>query len=251
MPIHARTEELQVHLLVCQARYSDGFRLLDRAGELLNTLKKQFPLWTIRSTDQSSQTYVLRNDASQIQLNIGTESVDLRYTGSPLKLADAEKKNNELADAAEPFYHLVIETLGCETTFRVGAEYHFFAPADTLEDSDRLMCRAVQSPLVEAVLRVTNGALTDAVGHLVLEDAETGLRRAVRLMSLITKQAPGSPPFAGYPLEGAAGGILADIDTYHRPPQGHYPKFGFFVRDAFLRARGISTDLLRWMITGK
>src|SRR5690606_8294320 len=94
----------------------------------------------------------------------------------------------------------------------------------------------------------TNVDLVDGSGHWVFEDRKTGVRRTVRLQSVVTEQPAGAPPVLGFPEVIGSGGLFIDIDEYTRPDEGHFSGLKNHLQGAFLRSRDTALKLLSWAV---
>lgn len=244
MPVHTHENKLNVLAMIFEARYDEGFRFLDRSGELLVRIRRHNPLWAVGAVSQRAVGLI--HPEHRLNLSIGVEKLDVATT-EKLSVSDAEKRARPLGDAAEKFYQLTLEVLDSPRTLRVGARFVFLAPSDNLEEADRFMWKAGASPLMDAVAAKTKSHVNEAQVVYVLDDPESAYRRRVTLYSIILEQKPGDPPFLGLPGDSGSGGIAVDIDVYTRPEESHLAKADLFVQESFLKARSQATGILGWM----
>ncbi len=244
MPVHTEDNSLKVLAMIFEARYDEGFRFLDHAGELLLKMRNLNPAWAV--TVLTQRLVSLLNRQHGLSLNVGVEKLDVS-TSERLSLSDADRKSKPLGEAAEEFYHLTLEVLKVPRTLRVGSRFVFLAPSDSLEEADRFMWKAATSPLLEAVAANTGGQATEAQVAYILDDPESGHRRRVTLYSLVLEQKPEDPPFLGLPGDRGSGGVVVDIDVYSRPEESHLAKTSLFVQNSYLRARSQASAILTWM----
>jgi hypothetical protein len=232
--------------MIFQARYSDGYRFLDRAGELLNQIHNEFPLWTVVRLTQQLAT--LQHAELPLVANFGTSAVDLTWNNKKEMISAAEKSAKSFGEQCQLMYNLAVETLGLSSTRRIGVRFHFLAPADSLEESDRIVCRALESSYQTKAKEVLAMDFVDGTCSLVFEDLNTGLRRIINTSSCIVETPPGSPEFLGFRGVPGSGGLLIDIDTYTRPATGHFPKLTIFIQDQFFKTYGFALKLMPWLV---
>lgn len=249
MPVHTRDEKVQLTHLIFQARYTDGYRFLDRAGEILQEIRNRFPLWSVVKIARTQATLRYAGIESLVA-NIGFEAIDLMRTEKQ-SLADAEKFAKVFGEQSEQLYTLVTEKLSASSTTRVGVRFHFLAPADSLEESDRVNCGSLRSAYQQKVGDVLGMQLVDGGTNFVFEDIESGTRRSIQTYSAITDQPPGSADYFGLGKPNGSGGLLVDIDTFTRPNKGHFPKLAIFIQEQFLKTKEIALALMHWMIHPK
>jgi hypothetical protein len=245
MSVHTHEGRLKVVAAVFEARFDEGYRYLDRSGELLVRINKYDPSWRVSVLTQ--QVGQLTQKQRRLLLNIGVEKIDLSSTKA-WDLPQAEKEARELGDSAEAFYELAIEVLKIPRTLRVGIRFAFTAPADSLEEADRFVSKALACPLRDVIAEKAKGQPIDAQVSYVVEDSESGLRRRVQVVSAILGQNPGDPPFLGLAGDVGSGGVVVDVDTYTRPDHGHFPKASLFVQDNYLKARAFARELFAWLL---
>ena len=174
MPVHTQESSLKVLAMIFEARYDEGFRFLDRAGELLVRIRQQNPSWAVAVIAQKAVSLARQQD--RLTLNIGVEKLDVSTT-ERLGLAEAEKQAGALGEAAEEFYNLTLDVLKVPRTLRIGTRFVFLAPADNLEEADRFMWRAAASPLFTAVAEKTGSQAVEAQVVYLLDDPKFGYRR--------------------------------------------------------------------------
>jgi hypothetical protein len=243
MPVHTEDNNFKVLAMIFEARYDEGFRFLDHAGELLVKMRKIDPSWTVALVTPTVVRLV--NQEQRLTLNVGTEKIDV--STEKLSLSDADKKARPLGEATERFYHLSLDVLKLPRTLRVGSRFLFLAPSDSLEEADRFMWRSTVSPLSEAVLELTKSRATESQITYVVDDNDSGNRRRITLGSVILEQKPEDAPFLGLPGDRGSGGIVVDIDVYCRPEESHLAKASLFVQDSYLKARSQASAILTWM----
>jgi hypothetical protein len=243
--VHTHDSKIKVLPFIFQARYADGYNLLDRSGQLLNHLQREHPRWQIVRAVQPLIT--LRNPESRITANIGLSALDLTSEGNH-SLPDAEKLCRTFGDACEFLYGLVVEQLSLSTTTRVGVRYQFLAPADSLEEADKAMTATLASPYQAAATKALGMDVVDGYTVLVADDRETGLRRRFAVLSFIADVPAGTPEWTGLGNPEGSGGLLVDIDAFTRPATGHYAKCSLFIQEQFLKSRQISSITLKWII---
>ncbi len=245
MPVHTHESRLKVVMMVFEARYDEGFRMLDNIGEMLVRIRKQKPSWTINAVGQ--QLASLHLAQSGLLLNVGVSKMDFSVI-KQVPLADAEKQASILGREAASLYELITEVLKLPRTTRAGTRFAFLAPADNLEESDRFIQRGSSSPLLAAVAESTKSEPVESQFVYVLDDPKTNFRRRVTLNSVMMEQKPEDPPFIGLPGDVGSGGVVVDIDTYFRPTDSHLAKSELFVQENFLHSRAEATKILKWLL---
>jgi hypothetical protein len=148
---------------------------MDRAGEMLNHIKKTLPEWKIFPGPLVAN---LRHATLPIKVNIGTEWIDLTWEGEQLS-KDVEKNCEKFSQHCQQFYELVIDRLQSERTTRLGIRFVILAPADNLEQSDKVVCHALQSPFQTMLSQCLRMSLVDGATQLYFEEVDTGLRRSI------------------------------------------------------------------------
>ncbi len=245
MTVHARESTLRLIAMIFEARYDEGYRYLDRSGEIIVRIRRHKPAWVVAGLAQ--QFVQMQLAQHKLVLNIGTEKLDLSVS-EPLDLAEAEKRTRVLGQEAEDVYQTVVEVLSSPNTTRVGVRFGFLAPADSLEDADRFVAKTVKSPLLDAVLNATKGELWDAMTAYQVYNPDSKLRHKLQLLSAIVQQKPGEGPYMGFPGDPGTGGVVVDIDSYTRPEKGHFAKPSVFIQEAYLRSRRTAIDLFNWLL---
>ena len=103
MGVQIHEKGLKVIAMIFEARYEEGFRYLDHAGELLVRIKKQDPSWAVTAVGQ--QLARLTHSRHKLALNIGTEKLDVSVT-EQLDLTQAEQQTRAMGDSAEAVLEL-------------------------------------------------------------------------------------------------------------------------------------------------
>lgn len=136
MPVKTKDEYLRVLSMTFEGRYSEGYRYLDRSGELLVRVERHSSLWQVLGVAQ--QVATLQHEKELFMLNVGTRHVNLSGKNS-CSLKDAEAKVRFLGDEAESLYNITTEVLAVPSTTRMGLRFVFAAPADSVEEADRFV----------------------------------------------------------------------------------------------------------------
>ncbi|HJT76145.1 MAG TPA: hypothetical protein VJ739_02995 [Gemmataceae bacterium] len=246
MAVHTQEGSLKVLAMIFEARYDEGYRFLDHAGELLVRIKRHRPSWAVLSLAQ--KTVSLVHQELHLLANIGVEKIDVSVT-ERLGLLQADKQARILGDAAEEFYNLALEVLKIPRTTRVGTRFAFLAPSDSLEEADRFMRRAASSPMLDAVVEQTKSEAREGQFVYVLDDLQSGHRRRVTLLSAVIEQKPEDPPFVGLPGDSGSGGVAVDLDTYTRPEEAHFAKVSMFVQENYGKSRSQARGLFTWLLS--
>jgi hypothetical protein len=247
MPVQTAESRLKLLAMIFEARYDEGFRLLDHSGELLVRIRQQNPSWVVAGLHQQALSLVNKQHPPQVTANIGMTKLDVSTT-ERLTVAEAEKQSAFLGKMSEEIYDITVDVLKLPRTTRAGTRFGFLAPSDSLEEADRFMRKVSASRLLDAVQEKTKSELTDAQFLYVLDDPESGYRQRVTLMSAIVEQKPEDPPFQGLEGDVGSGGVVVDIDSYMRPEEAHLGKVGVFVQEGYLRARSQATALFTWLV---
>jgi hypothetical protein len=247
MSVHTSRDSLKVLAMIFEARYDEGYRFLDHTGELLVRIRRQHPSWTVNLLAQNIVSLI--NQSASLQLNVTVEKIDVSARPQvKISLSEAEKKARILGDAAEEFYNLTVEVLKVPRTIRVGARFVFLAPSDSLEEADRFMWKAAESPLINAIAEETKGQPTEAQLVCVLDDPQSGYRQRITLASALIEQKPEDPPFLGLPGDQGSGGVLVDIDTYTRPEETHLGKISMFFQENYLKSQSQAMTIFGWLL---
>ena len=245
MSVRTQEKSLKVLAMIFEARYDEGYRFLDRTGELLISIRRAKPSWVVAGITQKFVSLIHREQ--NLQLNIGVEKIDIS-TNKQMALAESEKQSRILGEAAEEFYSLTTEVLKIPRATRVGTRFAFLAPSDNLEEADRFMWKAAASPLINAVAEETKSQPREAQLVYVLDDPNSGFRRRVTLSSVVLEQKPEDPPYLGLPGDPGSGGIVVDIDTFMRPEETQVGKISIFTQDNFLKSRSQAINILGWLV---
>jgi hypothetical protein len=244
MAIQTRDDKLLVMQAIFQARYSDGYRFLDRAGAVLNRLQRTMPLWSPKAIAINLVT--LTHAQLPILSNVGVKAVDLGVQQKQT-VAEAEKLMRSFGDEAEAIYLLVADELQVPTV-RVGVRFQFLAPADSLEESDRLVCAAHEGAYAREISSVLGMDFVDVASNLVFEDRETGLRRSIQTSTVIVDRPPGAPEDVGLRGQVGSGGLLIDVDTFTRPSGDRFEKLSVFIQAEFQKSRRFASALMGWIV---
>lgn len=248
MAIHSHPDKLRILRMVFQARYLEGMRFLNRSGDIMVRIRAERPEW--EAARLTLGLFTLAHKANNLVANIGTEAVDLTF-GQPIDSKDGDKKAELFAEAADWLYGIVVNGINSPRTVRVGVAFQFFAPADSVEECDRLTWRIMASPFQQWVTSATKGKPVEAMSNCFVEDSETGIRRSIQGWSGVVEQPPGALPAMGFGDVQGKGGYILEIDTYTRPDEGHYPKVTIFIQDQFLAAKRIALEIYRNSVTPK
>lgn len=245
MSVHTQRDSLKILAMIFEARYDEGYRFLDHTGELLVRIRRHNPAWKV---DVLAHNVVsLSHREQHLRLNIGIDKIDVSTTVQ-MTLADAEKQARNLGEAAEGIYSLTLEVLKLPRTTRVGTRFAFLAPSDNLEEADRFMWKAADSPLINAVAEETKSQPREAHLMYVLDDPESGYRRRVTLSSVVLEQKPEDPPYLGLPGDQGSGGVVVDIDTCTRPEEAQLGKASMFVQENYLKSRSQAMGIFAWLL---
>jgi hypothetical protein len=247
MAIQTKRDKLLVMQMIFQARYAEGYRLLDRKGDVLNFMSAEMPEWRIGPV--ATQLLRFRHSSLPISANIGTGALDLAWDKQQTS-GDSEKNCAAFARACHQFYTLVTSQLDLSRTTRVGVRYLVVAPAENAEETDRVACRAVRSPFQEYLCSTFGMELVDGATNLFLEDTETGQRRMVNIHSVFIDFPPGAPEPMGFRSEPSQGkgGLQLDVDTYLRPTSGRMEKVDVWIQEQLLKVLQLAPSLLLWPI---
>lgn len=240
MSVHTHRDSLKVLAMIFEARYDEGYRFLDHTGELLVRIRRHNPVWKVDVLAHNLVSLGYREQ--HLRLNIGIDKIDVSTT-EQMTLADAEKQAQNLGQAAEGMYSLTVEVLKLPRTSRVGTRFAFLAPSDNLEEADRFMWKAADSPLINAFAEETKSQPREAQLIYVLDGPESGYRRRVTLSSVVLEQKPEDPPYLGLPGDQGSGGVVVDIDTFMRPDESHLGKASMFVQQNYLKSQSQAMDI--------
>jgi hypothetical protein len=243
MAVHAQLAALKILRVIFEARYDEGYRYLDRCGETLVRIRKHDPSWVIGAIDP--QRGVITSLDRKLTLNMGNESMLVATTDEFDSIAMGEKIE-ELGREADTLYKIIVASLNVPNTTRVGLRCQFLAQADTLEEANQFISRALVSPLRDDLLGYTKFDVRNASMSYVLEDPESGLRRRIELLAVARVQA-GSPPITGLSTDVGSGGVLVDIDNFTRPEQGHLPRADLFIQENYSAARELALHAFEWL----
>ncbi len=243
MPVHTQLAALKILRVVFEARYDEGYRYLDRCGETIVRIRKDDPSWLIGPIDP--QRGVLTNLERKLTLNMGNESLLVATTDESDSIAMGEKIQ-ELAREGDTLYKIIVASLNVPNTTRVGLRCQFLAQADTLEEANLFVSRALISPFRDDLLSYTKFDIRNASMAYVLEDPESGLRRRIELSAVARVQA-GSPPITGLSTDTGSGAVLVDIDNFTRPEQGHLPRADLFILENYSAARELALHAFEWL----
>lgn len=244
MAVHSHVERMKIETLAFETRFRDGYRYLDHCGETIVRIRSRNPCWAVTSVNVVGGQ--LRNDDLNMALNLSSFSMSVNLLKPPIDVHGVEPKVEAYAKEAEAIYEIVTRALRVTETTRVGARFRFVAPADTLEEADRFICRGMDSPLLEKLKESTRSELRDAAVAFVLADQESGHRRRIEIVSQ-TSQKPGDDPYTGLDGELRTGSVVVDIDTFTRPERGHLERSSLFIQKSYLRAGVIAMELFEWL----
>lgn len=247
MAIQINQEKIRIHRIVFQARYTEGFRFLNRSGELLLRIRSERPEWQFQA---DFGQIMLNHKAERLNARISVDDVNVSF-GQPIDLKEGQKKVETFAQAADWLYETVVDAILSPRTIRVGIYFQFIAPADSIEECDRLTWKVLESPLQKWVTTATNCKPVEAVGVYFVEDAETGIRRSIHLSSSVFDQPPGAQPPMGFDDVAGNGCLSLESDTYARPNEGHYPKIRMFVQEQYALAKKAALEIFRNCVTQK
>ena len=217
------------------------------SAALFNHIRKAHPVW--RPTGLGVQQAHFRHKDLKLLANVSPIAVDVASEGK-ISLDEAIKTSQEFGEQVELWYGLTTEVLRLAIPTRIGFQCNILAPTDSIEEADRLLCGVARSPFMEATTKVTGMQLVDSSTNLILEDANTGIRRSVQTMSLVVDQPPGALEVQGFPVEGS-GGVQIAVDTYFRPVGEHPKKLSIFVQEQFNQSLKIARELMRWIVNPK
>jgi hypothetical protein len=244
MPVQTQPDALKVAQLVFEARFDEGYRYLDKCGELLVRIRRHSARWV--PTTPNPQLAALSNEEHKLILNVNTEHMVLA-TAEELPSSAANKTIEIFGSEAEILYRMAAEALSVPNTTRVGLRCRILAGADSLEEANRFMCRLPGSALREEVLQYTHFQLRNTSVSYTLEDPESGLRRSLNLSSVARVEA-GAPPITGLASDQGSGFVLVDIDTFTRPDQGHLNKLNVFIQESYAASRDLAAHVLHWLV---
>ena len=230
-------------MVAFEARYEDGYRYLDRCGEILVRVRQHSSAWVMNIvTPNVSQ---LQNAKNKFNMSFGYERLNVDIPNG-VDLGNAEQVIEEFGRESEVIYGIVMPLIGVADTTRIGVRIRFSAPADNLEEADRFVARGAKSPLLTAVEHATGSNLRDARIAYILEDPNTGVHYRIEIISQLTPAAGEKLP-TGLPGDTGTGAVCIDIDTYTRPSSGHFEKVGVHIQTSYLRSWTIAQEILLWL----
>lgn len=121
-----------LHRLVFELRYNDGFVYLDRCGQTLNSLLREFPEWECAKADPSSGQLVHRK--TNRSFTFGTAKLDLAQTQSPDVVTIGPPQ--EFGNLCDGLATIVTEELGLCSFSRIGVRAWHLLGAKTREEAD-------------------------------------------------------------------------------------------------------------------
>ncbi len=246
MAVRTRDTDLKVITNVVEVRFDRGELFYDRRGELIAGAKREVP--KLETKLVGTKIVTLHDLENNLVLNITPEKFDTTAILKEPTLAAASKVIQALARMSEAVYGPIASAVAAACTIRVGARFGLLAPADTLEESDRIINSAARSPFVDDLESTVGGKLVDSHLIFVTEDAESGRRCRVQLLSAITEPIPGGPAYTGLRGDAGSGGLLIDIDIFTRPDSGHFPKLEYFTNECFQKSTEMAKHLFARMI---
>lgn len=239
MPVKSGQDDIKLLNVAFEARYSEGFRVLDHGGKTLVALQKSHPLWTVRNAGAVSK---LQHQDLPFTAKFDAQSFAITVSGANWESPQAsgsQKVVEQLASEAEVLYELIVGELSVPDTTRVGVLFTFGAPSDSAEASDRFVCKSLQGEFVSELETMTSSQFIDSECKFTLED-EFGYRRHFRIFSLAQQPSQFSPIRHGFPDPDVAGFVAFELDTFTRPPSGHFANVRRFINDQFAKSSSYS-----------
>jgi hypothetical protein len=207
-------------------------------------IQKRDSEWVVGTADPLAGR--LRHATKKMAFNFSSQKLDLSSV-APHAVKDVAKIIDDFAVEAEDLHAIVVNSLAVPNTTRAGARFWFSAPADTLEDADRLLCRAATSPLLDALVADGIGTLRDTAFAYVFDASQSGLKRRVELASEVVQQA-GKPAYDGLTSDGFTGFVSVNLDNYTRPTSGHLPEIRAFINNNYMASHRIAMKTFQWLI---
>ena len=106
--------------------------------------------------------------------------------------------------------------------------------------------RRRRSEFLDKLLEKSKQQLCDSNLAYVTEDPETGIRRRVTLSKSVIPESD-APPVTGLATDRAKSAVTVDIDTFTRPPEGHFDRAGMFFQESYIQSVNIATKVFRWL----
>jgi len=224
------------------ARYEGSYRIMDSIGQLISSVHENRPEWTAIKT--TSQQVVFRHHKESLVADIGNISMALHSPGD-FRLPDASAAIESFALASEYFYELVTSIVKSKRTDRVGVHFGFGFPSGSVEEADRFVVRALESPFSNLVTQIAHGEFVDGGANFFVAHSGSPLRRSFALHSTVRNQKPGAPPLDGFPITEGEGAVILAIDNFTRADSGHFPKVRMFVQNCYAESKSIALEVMQ------
>jgi len=240
--------EFKVQTVVFEARFDQGDRYFDLCGQTVVRLRRELPQLVAQRVALESTILIWPNEPVVISFD-PKKVIISRSSNEWTPSKDAEKHVRAIAPVISKAYPVICESLEIPNTTRVGARFSFIAEATSLEDAQRVVAVALNATPFAASIINASGKDEEVYSGSIrcqIEDVETGFRTTVMLSPAIRTEI-GEPDLTGLPGENRKSGVLIDIDTFTRPPEGHFDSSRTFFENAYHRtlrmARRLFADL--------
>jgi len=246
MKLQYKAGSLRVSTMTCEIRFDDAYRYLDRCGNTISKIRAFDKHWTPGETNP--QNAALIHTKYKLSTSVNTHRMIVsRNEDEWIKLEDARKISDNLGDQTEQICKIVTETIDIPNTTRIGNRFAFIAQTESLEQAERIVAKATQSPLASVITKARNAELYGSTFRYRIEESATGYRRNVQVFA-VTRLTAGMPRLMGFKDdEGRKSGVAVDIDTFTRPAEGHFQDTSMYIKKSFNSSSDLAVKILDWL----
>jgi len=167
-----------IHLLlpkvVFEVRYKQGYRYLDRCGEMMIEIENKLENWNAR-------------EATITGCQMENRSEKMFFTCSSVKLDLAQYENKDLdvsrfLNYSKQMFNIVSRNLGIKEYSRFGLRFWFFYPVESMKTGRRLLSRNKLFRIDPEIETIFEKKIKDRSFVVVVEDDGLGHRVALSLV---------------------------------------------------------------------